>query len=141
MASCVSAINSLKQKIIKFSASVILEILNQNCRKCYAAKPTSPEKSHIFVKWGNSSTNDIYTKLISIYTKKAFVSLEFHFCLTKFFIEIYSSRFLLIRLSLKWGFDGCGHGFGDATDSADLADLTDSTDSDINPHLDRLVYF
>ena len=64
MASCVT-INSLKPNILKLLNNAILTIqytLNQNCRKCYAAKPTSPEKGHILIKRWNSRMNDIYTK-------------------------------------------------------------------------------
>ena len=61
--------------------------MNQNYLECYAVKPTSPEKGLTLVKHGNSSMNDIYTKLIFYIPQEDFVSVEFHFCRSKFLLK------------------------------------------------------
>ena len=72
--------------------------MNLNCHKCNAAKPTSPEKGHILVKRGNSSMNDIFTEVIFYIHQKDFCKFRVSLLLFEIFIEIYSSRFLLMLI-------------------------------------------
>ena len=53
-------------------------------------------KGHILVKRGNSSMNDIYTKLVFYISLCIFfVNPESQFCLLKLLLKMYTSRFLL----------------------------------------------
>ena len=69
------------------------------------------QKGHIFVTRGNSSMNDIYTKLIFYIHQKCFCKSRVSVLPFDVFFEMYTSRFLLVLSYWESASPCCNYSF------------------------------